>query len=246
MKKSVLALTAGMILTTGTVLAGGGSHWGYTGSQGPEHWGDLDKAYAVCKSGVNQSPVNLTGLVEAELPAIAFSYGATATEVINNGHTIQANFAKGSSIKVDGMDFQLLQCHFHSPSENTIEGESFPMEGHCVHATTEGELAVVAIMYKLGAASPAIAALWEKMPEKAGEKNTLSAKVNGIDIMPKNKDYYRFNGSLTTPPCTEGVRWLVLKENATISRQQLDRFVKVMHHPNNRPVQPVNARLIVK
>ena len=246
MKRTILAIAIGTLCTAGSALASGGAHWGYTGAQGPEHWGSLDKAYAVCGTGVNQSPINLTGFIEGELPAVAFSYGATAADIINNGHTVQANFPKGSSIKVDGMDFDLLQCHFHSPSENTVEGVSFPMEGHCVHASKDGKLAVVAIMYKLGDANKGIAGLWKAMPAKEGDKNTLSEKVNALDIMPKSKDYYRFNGSLTTPPCTEGVRWLVLKESPTISKDQLDAFTKVMHHPNNRPVQPINARLIIK
>jgi carbonic anhydrase len=246
MKKQIIPFVVGAVLITGNSFAGSVAHWGYSGNERPENWGKLDHTYATCDTGVNQSPINLTDFLEADLPALKFSYSATASEILNNGHTIQANFSTGSSVNIDGIDFNLLQCHFHSPSENTIDNKSFPMEGHCVHASANGELAVVAIMYEVDKENKAISDLWSQMPEKNGDKNTLTSQVNANQFMPVDKDYYRFNGSLTTPPCTEGVRWVVLKNSVSISQKQLDQFVHVMHHPNNRPVQPANARMITK
>ncbi len=247
MKKTILStVVAGALLFSGQAMASGDVHWSYSGHGGPAHWGDLSSEFSTCKSGVNQSPINLTGFIEGDLPAIGFSYGTTATDIVNNGHTVQANFAKGSSISVDGMEFDLLQCHFHAPSENNIDSKSFPMEGHCVHASKDGKLAVVAVMFDIGDASKGIASLWANMPEHTGDKHTLSAKVKATDLLPESKDYYRFNGSLTTPPCTEGVRWFMLKDSVTISKEQLNAFQGALHEPNNRPVQPVNARIVVQ
>lgn len=246
MKKELLMALTGTALLTGTAFAGGDVHWGYSGDTGPEFWGSLTPAYSMCAYGKNQSPVNLTGFVESALDPVEFSYTATASNIVNNGHAIQADFPKGSSISVDDTEFDLLQCHYHSPSENHINGQSFPMEGHCVHADHDGNLAVVTIMYELGEKNPGIAKLWQQMPLDAGEKQELKQKVNALDLMPEDKDYYRFSGSLTTPPCSEGVRWLVLKETATVSREQVETFTDVMHHPNNRPIQPLNARKVMK
>jgi carbonic anhydrase len=247
MKKSILGTIAlGGLLLAGNACASGDVHWTYSGHGGPQHWGELTENFAVCGSGVNQSPINLTGFVEGELAEIGFSYNTTASTIVNNGHTVQANFPKGSSISIDNMEFDLLQCHFHAPSENNIDGKSFPMEGHCVHASKDGKLAVISIMYEIGDASKGIAALWANMPAHAGDKNDVKATVNATDIMPASKDYYRFNGSLTTPPCTEGVRWFVLKDTVTISKGQLKAFQQSLHEPNNRPLQPLNSRIIVK
>lgn len=246
MKKELLLALTGTALLTGAAFAGGGANWGYSGDTGPEFWGSLTPAYSMCTYGKNQSPINLTGFVEAALDPVAYNYSATASNVVNNGHAIQANFPKGSSISVDGAEFDLLQCHYHSPSENHIDGRSFPMEGHCVHADHDGNLAVVTIMYELGEENGGIAKLWKQMPQKAGDQHDLQADVNALELMPEDKSYYRFNGSLTTPPCSEGVRWLVLKEAATVSQEQVDAFTAVMGHPNNRPIQPLNARKVMQ
>ncbi|MEE8320880.1 MAG: carbonic anhydrase family protein [Gammaproteobacteria bacterium] len=134
-----------------------------------------------------------------------------------------------------------------TPSENRINGQSLPMEAHLVHADKAGNLAVVAVMFKEGAENKEIEQLWQKMPKKTGQKITLSGEAkNVMQLLPEGKDYYRFTGSLTTPPCSEGVRWLVLRDQVTISKEQVDDFLHVMHHPNNRPVQPLNARVILK
>lgn len=243
--KNPILLIAGATLLAGAQAASD-VHWGYSGPEGPEHWGELSPEYRVCSEGKNQSPIDLSGFIEADLQPIAFTYQPGGGEVLNNGHTIQINYAPGSQIAVGGHEFDLKQFHFHAPSENHIEGNFYPLEGHLVHADKDGNLAVVAVMFEEGANNKALEEAWAKMPTKAGEKHTLSAPVDATGILPNHRDYYRFNGSLTTPPCSEGVWWLVMKEPIAASKEQIAKFAKVMQHPTNRPVQPVNARPVLK
>jgi len=228
------------------VLAGENAHWGYTGHEGPEHWGKLDPKYSACSEGKNQSPVNLTGMIESDLSPININYKSGGNEILNNGHTIQLNYKPGSTITVNGHKFELKQFHFHSPSENIIEGHSYPMEAHFVHADKEGNLAVIAVMIKIGKKNMELEKAWAHMPKNAGDKNTLPVSIDAVSLLPRNRDYYRFNGSLTTPPCSEGVWWIVMKYFDTVSKEQLGKFSSAMGYPNNRPVQPVNARVILK
>lgn len=246
MQKSFALMLAACLLGSPLAHADKKVHWEYSGHEGPEHWGKLAPEFAACAAGKNQSPINLTGFIEADLPAIKFDYAANANEILNNGHTIQANFKAGSSIIVDGKTFELKQVHFHTPSENLINGKSYPMEGHLVHADKDGNLAVVAVMYEEGAANEGVASLWSQMPEKADSRVALTASVSGTALLPEDRDYYRFNGSLTTPPCSEGVRWLVMKKPGSASKEQIEQFAKVMGHHTNRPVQPVNARPVLQ
>ncbi|HFQ90073.1 MAG TPA: carbonic anhydrase family protein [Desulfobulbus sp.] len=247
MRKACIVATAAFALIAGSAFASEGAHhWGYTGDTGPAHWGSLKPEFEMCAKGVNQSPINLTNFIEAELPPITFNYSGLATEIVNNGHSIQANYTAGSTITVAGKTFELKQFHFHSPSENTINGQSFPMEAHFVHAAKDGSLAVIAVMFKIGPENEAIKKLWKQMPANAGDKIAMASQVKADELLPKNRDYYRFNGSLTTPPCTEGVVWLVMKTPLTVSKEQVEQFQHVMHHPNNRPVQPVHARPVLQ
>ncbi|WP_415398268.1 carbonic anhydrase [Sulfurimonas sp. CS5] len=248
-------LLAGSVTATllaSTLLAGGnGTHWGYTGHEAPKNWGNLSSDYSLCKDGKTQSPINITSAVTIEssnLEKIGFDYSTGISSVINNGHTIQVNFDKGSSITIDGIKFPLIQFHFHTPSENQINGKNFPLEGHFVHATKEGSLAVVALMFEDGTENPFIKKVWAKMPHNAGGKNAISISAKEVNtLLPTSKDYYRFSGSLTTPPCSEGVRWLVLKNYTTISKSQVKEFIHLFHdHANNRPIQPINARKVMK
>jgi len=221
------------------------AHWSYEGEGAPENWAKIDTKFFMCKEGRNQSPINLSGFTEAELPPIDFNYHLVSTEILDNGHTEQINVKNGSSITIDGITFDLKQFHFHTPSENNINGESFPLEAHFVHASKDGTLAVVAVMFNEGEANAALTELWAQMPEKAGEHHAIDAKHLDA-LLPKDRDYYRFNGSLTTPPCTEGVRWLVMKNAVTLSKAQIKKFAKIMHLHNNRPIQNTYARIILK
>ena len=235
------------LLASAAVHAGEKAHWDYSDHAGPKHWGELDPAYATCASGKNQSPINLTGMIEGELPELKVDYTPGANEVINNGHTVEVKYAPGSTMTVDGHKFELKQLHFHTPSENTIEGRHLPMEAHFVHADKEGQLAVIAIMYESGKVNPELEKAWQYMPSKVGETQVLAKPVNAASLMPSDLAYYRFNGSLTTPPCSEGVNWYVMKSFDSASQEQIDAFDQaMMHHANNRPVQPINARVVIQ
>lgn len=246
MKFKVVTIAVSSLLASNLAFAASEVHWGYSGAEGPENWGNLSPDFAVCSTGKNQSPVNLTGMIEGELPDIKIQYKAGGNEIVNNGHTIKINYSEGSSIAVDSRSFELKQFHFHSPSENTIEGKSFPLEAHFVHADEAGNLAVIAVMYKEGKQNNELGKVWQYIPENMGEKQVLKKVTDANLLLPKDHSYYRFNGSLTTPPCTEGVSWFVMKSIETVSIDQISEFVHVMHHENNRPVQHLNARLVIE
>jgi len=235
-----------LALPTAAQEGGHPPHWGYAGEVGPEHWAEFESDFGACTSGRNQSPIDLDNFIEAELPRIAFDYKPGGHQVVNNGHAIQVNYNPGSKITVDGMDFALKQFHFHSPSENTIKAKSFPIEAHFVHADAKGNLAVVALMFEEGASNKLLEQVWPHVPKIENAKAGLATQVSAEDLLHANRDYYRYDGSLTTPPCSEGVRWFVLKHHAKASADQLAMVQEVLGHPNNRPVQPVGARVILQ
>lgn len=221
-------------------------HWGYSGKEGPENWGKLADDFSVCETGVNQSPINIDKTIEARLTPLSLKYGQAASEITNNGHTVQLNFPADSGFILDEHPYELKQVHFHSPSENTIAGKSYPLDAHFVHADSNGHLAVIGVFFEEGEENSAIAKAWQQLPTNAGEKKALVEQIYPRAMMPSEGDYYRFSGSLTTPPCSEGVLWLVLKEPITASKEQIQAFQNAVGHANNRPVQPVNARAILR
>ena len=242
---TIFLLTAWLVFVL-NACAGSGAHWTYSGQEGPEHWGELDAKFTACSDGKNQSPVNLTNMFESTLPPIQISYKSGGHEILNNGHTIQINYTGGSTISLDGHAYELKQFHFHAPSENTIEGHSYAMEAHFVHTDKQGNLMVVAVMFEVGEYNAELEKAWSHMPEQAGEKHQIQSKVDANDLLPNDRDYYRYDGSLTTPPCSEGVIWVVMKQVENASKQQIEKFMHTMHYNNNRPIQPVNARVILK
>lgn len=244
MKK--ILFVASLLAVSGGVGAADSSHWGYSGHEGPEYWGELAEDYSTCTSGKNQSPINLQNMIESDLEPINIQYQVGGNQIINNGHTIQVNYSPGSNISLDGYKFELKQFHFHVPSENHIDGKAYPMEAHFVHADTKGNLAVIAVMIEEGEANESMSKAWATMPEEEGDKYNLSPSVSAEGLLPANRDYYRFNGSLTTPPCSEGVWWLVMKDSVTATKAQIGEFSQAMKHPNNRPIQPLNARSTLK
>ncbi len=248
LRASAQATTLIGLLVAGTASAEE-AHWSYSGETGPEHWGELTEAFERCGDGRNQSPINLADRVEAELGSVRFDYGTGIQSVVNNGHTVKARVGSGAEMTVNGHRFALEQFHFHAPSEHQVQGEYFDMEGHFVHADADGNLAVVTVMFEEGDASPAVGQLWQAMPMEAGAERTLE-DARGFrpgDLLPEDKAYYRYNGSLTTPPCSEGVLWLVLKEPVTVSGSQVGLFREAMdNNDNNRPVQPRNARAVME
>ncbi|MBZ6072190.1 carbonic anhydrase [Aeromonas schubertii] len=242
MKINACWLTTTLLLSSSTFAA---PHWGYAGAEGPEHWASLTPEFAAC-SGHNQSPVDIKGTIKSALAPLTLHYQTGATALVNNGHTIQVDYAPGSTLTLDGKAFTLKQFHFHAPSENLIQGRHYPLEAHLVHASEQGALLVLAVMFEVGAGNPLLTTAWRQIPTQSGTTATLTRPLDVRALLPRNLDYYRFNGSLTTPPCSEGVRWLVLKHPVTASQAQIDAFKAVMHHPNNRPAQPLGARTILE
>ena len=235
----VSSLVASLVALAPPAAAGGPTHWDYAGAHGPEHWGELSPAFALCAAGRNQSPVDLGGFVDAALPPIGFSYSASPGTTVHDGHTVQTSFTAAGAIEIAGRRFSLLQVHFHAPSENRLAGRGLPLEAHLVHTDAEGNLAVVAVFFDEGAAHDGLAALWQPMPAHAGEEHRLAAPFDPARLLPSERDAYWFSGSLTTPPCSEGVRWLVMKK-------PIAAFRRAGGQPNNRPIQPLYARQILE
>lgn len=224
-------------------FAGGKSHWGYTGHEGPSHWGDLDPAYRVCQSGREQSPININRSLRSSSKAIHFWYSSTPDNIVNNGHTIQVNMKEGSRITVNGKTYQLLQFHFHSPSEHEINGKHAAMVIHFVHKAEDGQLGVVGLLLDEGGSNRVISQLWQYLPKQHGDEAPLPSMIDIKRLLPVNRAYYTYAGSLTTPPCSEGVNWMVLKGRVSVSRQQIRQFTKLFPH-SIRPIQPINHRTV--
>jgi carbonic anhydrase len=222
--------------------------WDYTGDNGAAHWGELSSEYALCSSGVNQSPINIvtSSVIEAELPPLVLNRHINEIDMVNNGHTIQANIKGNNIFTNDDGTFNLLQFHFHSPSEHTIDSKSFPLEVHFVHADQDGRLAVIGVLFEVGESNPELVQMWEEMPTAHQSKSLLINALTKVKLLPKEKSYYRLNGSLTTPPCTEGVRWFILKDTIEASQEQIDKFHDVIGTDTNRPTQPINARVVLQ
>ncbi|HHR5914072.1 TPA: carbonic anhydrase [Providencia alcalifaciens] len=220
-------------------------HWGYKGQESPEHWGKLSPDFVLCETGKNQSPVNIQGALKTHhsKPVMVFEQGKQ--QIINNSHTIQINVSEGNTLRLDDDTFTLQQFHFHAPSENKIDGKQFPLEGHFVYKNQDGSLAVLALMFKEGPANPQLAKAWQQMPAKINQAAILTQPVDINALLPENVGVYRFSGSLTTPPCSEGVIWMVLEQPASVSAEQIRQFRSVLQHANNRPVQPLNGRVII-
>lgn len=219
-------------------------HWTYEGEHGPEHWKDLCPDYADC-GGQAQSPINLAGAItDLTLGDITFSYDSSATAIKNNGHTIQWTDDGGSSISYRGTTYVLEQFHLHTPGEHTVSGITYPMELHLVHEdSATGKLAVVGVLFVAGAENPFLAQFIDKLPASADETFNDAAKYLIGDVLPVRRAYYTYGGSLTTPPCSEIVTWLVMQNPVQASQTQLDALMNIMHE-NNRPVQPLGGRQI--
>lgn len=223
-------------------------HWGYAGTEGPEFWGTLASEYAQCSTGTQQSPIDLkpAQAIDANLEEPMFNYRAVPLDIANTGHTVRVSYAPGSTLTLDGQTYDLRQFHFHDPSEHTVDGEPYPMEVHLVHqSASTGDLVVVGIFLDLGKANPTLQLVWDAMPPDmetaiAAEGMTL----NAADLLPANtQDFYRYSGSLTTPPCSESVTWIVMKETAPVSLQQVEQFAAAVGN-NARPIQTSDRRIL--
>ena len=238
------SIVASMSASTFQAFAGETApHWSYGGESNPTQWGKLSPNFATCESGRNQSPINITGAVKGKPAQIVFNYKPTPLVIVNNGHTIQVNYAPGSTVNINGEEYALLQFHFHTPSEHTIEGKASAMELHLVHRNAAGQLAVVGIMMKEGVANPLIDQIWKNIPS-TGKTNAVSnVTINAANLLPKANAYFSYAGSLTTPPCSESVKWNVLVEPMTVSEEQINEFEKI-YQVDARPVKPTNGRII--
>jgi carbonic anhydrase len=243
-KAALRSVLLALLTFAGSAVAEEDVHWTYSGKHGPEHWGELSKAFAACSEGRSQSPIDIVDPIDADLAPIGLAYRGSTTAVVNNGHTLQVDVGPGNSLDIDGQTFELIQFHFHIPSEHRIQGELFASEAHFVHQNDRGDLAVVAVLFREGPRSPGIATIGASAPVKAGTTKPLDTPVADLKIVPEGRAHYRYSGSLTTPPCTEGVLWLILKTAGSLSREQVEGFVKRIGEDARGP-QPLNGRRVV-
>lgn len=248
MKLKALMLRVFVLLLSLSVVAqepkASPHHWSYEGNEGPSHWHDLNPDYALCKVGKEQSPIDILNSNKETLPPIRFEYKPGPLSIINNGHTIQINYAPGSFMMVGDKRYELRQFHFHHPSEERFQGKEHAMDIHFVHADSNGKLAVIAVQLHVGQTNPSLQMIWQNLPGTEGEAQSVpGVEIDASSLLPQNASYYTFAGSLTTPPCTEGVTWYVLKSPVDVSAEQVEAFGKLYPH-NARPVQALNGRVI--
>lgn len=225
------------------------AHWSYAGEDGPQFWGDLAPENILCKQGKNQSPIDLrdnhalgtTGLAELEI-----RYRDVPLKTINTGHTLQVNYPLGSYIKLDNKRYELLNFHFHTPSEHQKEGFNYPMEVQLVHRDGDYNFVVMAVLFQEGEENESLQMLLDNLPKEMN-KETIhrGVELNPVMFIPANTDFYKYTGSLTTPPCSEGVYWMVFKQPIEASAEQIQQMNEIMGE-NARPIQPINARNILK
>ncbi|MEL7037499.1 MAG: carbonic anhydrase family protein [Cyanobacteria bacterium J06592_8] len=218
------------------------NEWGYKSQNGPKKWGELNPEFILCKSGKEQSPINIESTIKAK-EKIEFNYGYTPLKVINNSHTVEIVYESGSQIKIEGKIYKLRQFHFHSPSEHHLNGKSYPMEVHLVHENSEGQLTVIGILMKEGKENEFIKSLWVHAPEQNQENIISGVTINASALPPEDQTYYNYTGSLTTPPCSENVNWIVFQKPIEVSRQQIKAF-QTLYNGNARPIQPLNDRQV--
>lgn len=223
--------------------AGHDIHWEYRGEAGPAAWGGLKPEFGLCSSGKRQSPIDIRDGIPVDLEPVQFEYRASNFRVVDNGHTIQVNMAPGNFITLAGRRWELVQFHFHRPSEERIDGRQFDMVAHLVHKDLDGNLAVVAVLLDRGSAHPVVQMVWNNLPLEKGEEAAASATIDLASLLPTDRRYFTYMGSLTTPPCSEGVRWVVMRQPVQLSQQQIDIFTR-LYPMNARPIQQASGRLI--
>jgi carbonic anhydrase len=232
---------------TGAVASETVHHWSYSGATGPAHWASLEHDYAMCGKGKAQSPIAIetAHVRKQDLAPLVFDYKPAALHIINNGHSIQVNVPSGSILTIGEERYSLVQFHFHHPSEEQIDGKRSAMVAHLVHRDEQGHLAVVAVMLEPGSSNAMISTLWHNLPDTEGQESTpAEVTINPAELLPPVHDYFAFQGSLTTPPCSEGVRWFVLKAPVTLSAEELATFAKI-YPANARNIQPLHRRVVL-
>lgn len=219
------------------------THWDYAGDAGPDAWGRMRPEFSKCATGQRQSPIDIRGGIAVDLEPIKFEYRPSAFSVIDNGHTVQVNVEPGNSITITGRRYELVQFHFHRPSEERVNGRQYDMVVHLVHKDSEGRIAVVAVLLDRGSAQPIVQAIWNNLPLEKGDEVRAGSRIDLAQLLPEDRRYYTYMGSLTTPPCSEGVLWMVLKQPVPISVDQLAIFAR-LYPMNARPIQQADGRLI--
>ena len=217
--------------------------WDYSGRGGPDSWGRIKPEYAKCASGTRQSPIDIRDGIKVELDPIRFDYQPSAFRVIDTGHTVQVDVDPGSSIEVLGRRYALVRFDFHRPSEERIDGKPFEMVVHLVHEAADGRLAVVAVLLERGSAQAVVQRIWNNLPLEQGEPVAARTTLNPADLLPADRSYYTYMGSLTAPPCSEGVLWMVMKHPVPVSAEQIAIFAR-LYPMNARPIQAAGGRLI--
>jgi carbonic anhydrase len=219
-------------------------HWGYEGEGAPESWGDLSGANKVCSMGMEQTPIDLVGATRASISPVDVGFAAAQATVVYNGHTIQVNVAGGGSV-IEGTRYDLLQFHFHHPSEHLLAGRSFDLECHFVHKSASGALAVIGVFMRPGLENAALAPVWQAMPATAGGEAPLGTAFDPSGLLPVDRGFFRYMGSLTTPPCSEGLTWTVFKAPVDVSTSQIQQFASLFPM-NARPIQPRHRRFLLE
>ena len=222
-------------------------HWTYSGETGPKNWGERSPEWAQCAQGQMQSPIDFAEVEDVELAPLQIATPNAATQFVNKGHALQVVFPKGNTLKTTDASYQLQQMHFHTPAEHTVEGQTYPLEGHMVFADGSGNLAVVGVLFEEGARNPALQPLIDAVPTSVGVTSDLSAEpFLPTELLPESPEYYRYTGSLTTPPCTEGVTFHIMTEPIQASAEQIRLLYDAVGEPNARPVQPLNDRPVTR
>ena len=217
--------------------------WEYGGASNPTHWHKLAPEFESCKLGRDQSPINIDSYQEGEPAKIEFNYQPTTAEVVDNGRTIQVNYEPGSTMKIGNEIYELKQFHFHTPSEHRIDDEASAMEAHFVHQNAVGQLAVVGIMMNPGAENPVIASIWDAIGDRNKQQDSGEVSLNAANLLPNDRTYWSYTGSLTTPPCSEEVSWNLLSEPIELSPEQIATFESIYPY-NARPIEPLNDRSV--
>ncbi len=244
MYRCTLLIAVLLIAPAAQLGASDEAHWSYEGPEGPQNWGQLSSDFTICARGANQSPVDLVAHINADLPQLDFDYARPGVKEINTGHAIQEQVNPGNYVTFMGQRYELKQFHFHSPSEHTITGQSFPMEVHLVHQDEANNFLVVGLVFKEGERNELMDAL-PSFRKQRGE-DPYGDPIDYNDLITDRGDYFLYNGSLTTPPCTEGVQWVVIKKPIIASAEQIQHYHDLLGFDNNRPVQPRNSRLILE
>ena len=219
------------------------THWDYGGDEGPDAWGKMRPEFSKCATGQRQSPIDIRGGIAVDLEPIKFDYRPSAFSVIDNGHTVQVNVEPGNSITITGKRYELVQFHFHRPSEERINGRQYDMVAHLVHKDVDGHIAVVAVLLDRGSAQSLVQTVWNNLPLEKGDEVRAGSRIDLSQLLPDDKRYYTYMGSLTTPPCSEGVLWMVMKQPVPISMDQVAIFSR-LYPMNARPIQQADGRLI--